>query len=54
MKVLPDFRQPDNIRFGIAPLYNSYEDIYTAAARLRTVVTERLYEKYDADGLVVT
>lgn len=54
MNVLPDFRQPNLIRFGIAPLYNSYLDIYTAVCHLRTIVTERLYEKYSRDMTAVT
>jgi len=54
MKVLPDFRRPDNIRFGLAPLYVSYTDIHTAITRLRTVVTERLYENYSRDYAAVT
>lgn len=54
MNVLPDFRQPDNIRFGIAPLYNSFTEIRTAMVRLHTVVSERRYEKYSHSGLVVT
>jgi len=53
-KVLPDFRRPDNIRLGIAPLYNSFADIHTAVERLRAVVVDHLYERYDANGLVVT
>jgi kynureninase len=54
MKVLPDFRAPDNIRFGISPLYNSFEDIYVAVSRLRQVVEGRLYEKYSEERPVVT
>ncbi len=46
MKVLPDFRAPDNIRFGIAPLYNSYADIHAAVSRLRQVVLEERYLAY--------
>lgn len=46
MKVLPDFRAPDNIRLGIAPLYTRFVDVWTAVNRLRHVVEERLYEKY--------
>ncbi len=46
MHVLPDFRGPDNLRLGIAPLYNSFTDIHEAVVRLRRVVEERLYEKY--------
>ena len=54
MNVLPDFRKPDNIRFGITPLYTSFADIYTALDRLRTVVVERLYEKYSLDDAFVS
>ena len=52
--VLPDFRAPDNIRLGIAPLYTSYRDIHTAVGRLRRSVEERLYERYSAEAPVVT
>ena len=54
MKVLPDFRPPDTIRLGLAPLYTTYRDIHTAVTRLRTVVAERLYERYSADAPIVT
>lgn len=47
--ILPDFRRPDNIRLGIAPLYTSYTEIYDALVRLRRVVTDKLYERYPAD-----
>ena len=52
--VLPDFRAPDNIRLGIAPLYTSYADIHAAAVRMRRIVDERLYERYPAEAPVVT
>jgi kynureninase len=52
--VLPDFRPPDNIRIGIAPLYNSFVDIHTVATRLQTVVSQDVYKQYAADKLVVT
>jgi kynureninase len=52
--VLPDFRAPDNIRLGIAPIYTSFRDIHTSVMRLRQIVTERLYEKYTGDVPVVT
>lgn len=54
MHVIPDFRRPDNIRLGITPLYTSYTDLYEAAHRLHTVVTQRLYEKYDTAVPTVT
>lgn len=54
MQVLPDFRKPDLIRFGIAPIYNSFMDVYTAVSRLRAIVQERRYEKYGGETAVVT
>lgn len=54
MNVLPDFRRPDNIRLGIAPLYNTFCEIHTAVTRLQQVVAERLYERYDPSGIRVT
>jgi len=54
VKVIPDFRSPDNIRLGIAPLYTTYIEIYQAMARIRTVVENRIYEKYTHERLAVT
>ena len=54
MHVLPDFRAPDNIRLGIAPLYTSFQDIYATVMRLRHIVVEKLYEKYSRETPTVT
>ncbi|NJN98321.1 MAG: kynureninase [Anaerolineales bacterium] len=54
VKVIPDFRAPDNIRLGIAPLYTTFADIYRAMARLRQIVEQRIYEQYSAERLAVT
>ncbi|MCG8349110.1 MAG: kynureninase [Chloroflexales bacterium] len=54
MNVLPDFRMPDNIRLGIAPLYTSFSDIHTAVTRMRQIVVEGLFEKYVDQAPVVT
>ncbi len=54
MNVLPDFRHPDNIRFGIAPIYTSFADIHEAVRRLVAVMTERWYEKYPVERARVT
>jgi kynureninase len=54
LNILPDFRRPDNIRLGIAPLYNTFEEVYKAAAGLKTVVEERLYENYAREMAGVT
>jgi kynureninase len=45
-----DFRVPNGIRLGIAPLYNSYADIAHAAAHLAAVLRRR---EYDAPELRV-
>ncbi|HEY5001601.1 MAG TPA: kynureninase [Ktedonobacteraceae bacterium] len=54
MGVLPDFRAPDNIRLGIAPLYTSFRDIHNTVMRLQQIVTEKLYEKYPNELPIVT
>ncbi|MDH3731463.1 MAG: kynureninase, partial [Acidimicrobiia bacterium] len=36
--VLPDFRPPDNLRLGIAPLYTRFADLATAVDALVTIV----------------
>jgi kynureninase len=54
MNIIPDFRAPDNIRLGIAPLYTRFEDIYETASRMRRIVGERLYERYPAARSTVT
>ncbi len=54
MQVLPDFREPDNIRLGIAPLYTRYEEIWEAVARIARVVEEKRYLTYPAERAAVT
>jgi kynureninase len=54
MKVIPDFREPNNIRLGFAPLYVSFTDIWEGFERIRKVVEEKRYEKYPKQRLVVT
>ena len=54
LRVIPDFRYPDNIRLGIAPLYTSFAEIHEGIIRLRRVIVERLYEKYPAERPDVT
>ncbi|MBX3118506.1 MAG: kynureninase [Fimbriimonadaceae bacterium] len=54
MNVVPDFRAPDNIRFGFAPLYTRFEDVALACERLHHVMVERVYESIPAERLTVT
>ena len=43
VRVIPDFRKPDNIRLGIAPIYNSFEDLFLGMRRIQ-VLTEKIRE----------
>ncbi len=54
MRVIPDFRYPDNIRLGIAPLYTSFADIYEGVIRLKQVMDRRLYDRYPSQRPEVT
>jgi kynureninase len=54
IRVIPDFRAPDNIRLGITPLYTTFTEIYRALERIRVIVEEKIYEQYSAEQLKVT
>ncbi|MDX1417261.1 MAG: kynureninase [Candidatus Promineifilaceae bacterium] len=54
MNVIPDFREPDNLRLGFAPLYTSFQDIYEAVTRMQRVVKDGLYKKYKPIAGLVT
>ena len=54
LRVIPDFREPDIIRLGVAPIYTRFSEIQRAMARLRQVVEDRLYESYSEERLAVT
>ncbi len=54
MDLVPDFRAPDNIRLGIAPLYTSFDEIYEAVERISLVVEEERYLHYPLQHLAVT
>jgi kynureninase len=54
LALIPDFRQPDNIRLGLAPMYNSYSEIWGGVERIRRAVVENRYEHYSTERLAVT
>ena len=51
--IIPDFRPPNNIRLGIAPLYNTYEEIFQTILRIKTIVETREFERFGEDRLEV-
>jgi kynureninase len=54
MNLIPDFREPDNLRLGFAPLYTSFVDVWEGFDRIKRVLTEKRYEKYPKQKLTVT
>jgi len=54
MNVIPDFREPDNIRLGFTPLYTSFAEVWEGFDRIKRVMEEKRYEKYPRQRLTVT
>jgi kynureninase len=46
--VVPDFRGPDAVRLGVAPLYTRHVDVWDALARLRDLVARGEHEQIPA------
>lgn len=52
--VVPDFREPDLIRFGVTPINTRFVDVWDAMHRLRTAVEERRFERFAVERTRVT
>jgi kynureninase len=52
--VIPDFRGPDTVRLGVAPLYTRYVDVWDALDRLRGLVERGEQRLVDATRSRVT
>jgi len=52
--VVPDFRHPDSIRFGLPPLYTRFADVWDAVDRLAGLVAEGVHERMPAAAARVT
>lgn len=52
--LIPDFREPDVIRLGFAPLYTRFVDIVEAVKRIRAVVDQEQYQAYEHVRAAVT
>jgi kynureninase len=52
--VIPDFRAPDSVRLGVAPLYTRFVDVWDALDRLRALVAAGDHEHVGAVGSRVT
>ncbi len=54
MNVIPDFREPDNLRLGLSPLTTSFDEIWQGVTRIATVMEQARYQKYPATRKAVT
>jgi kynureninase len=52
--VIPDFREPDNIRIGITPLYTTFTEIFLAIDKIRKIIVDKAFEKYSEEKELVT
>ena len=52
--VVPDFRAPDRLRLGLAPLYTRYLDVYEAMYRLRDILATGRHLGYPAQPTGIT
>ena len=52
--VIPDYRTPDRLRLGPAPISTSFTDVWDGLNRLRRIVDDRTYERYSAEPSRVT
>jgi kynureninase len=52
--VIPDFRTPDRLRIGFAPLYNTYAEVHQAFIRLRDIVESGAYRAFTKERTRIT
>jgi kynureninase len=52
--IIPDFRPPNNIRLGIAPLYNTFLELYETVLRIKQIVENQEFERFGEEKLEVT
>lgn len=52
--IIPDYRPPENLRFGFAPLYNTFSEIVSTVAELCRIVQEDEISSYNTNRDEVT
>jgi kynureninase len=53
-RVVGDYRVPERLRLGLAPLYTRFVDVHTGLSRLRDLVRAGRHERYPAETAGVT
>jgi len=54
MNVIPAFREPDNIRLGVTPMYTSFQDVWECVDRIERVIKEKRNLRFSETRLTVT
>lgn len=52
--VIPDYREPDGVRFGFSPLTTSYREVAAAVERLSRIMQTKSYEQLPLQKPAVT
>ncbi|MGH3727355.1 MAG: kynureninase [Micromonosporaceae bacterium] len=52
--VIPDFRAPERLRLGFAPIYTSFTEVYDGLHRLRRILADGSHLRFPADPARVT
>jgi kynureninase len=52
--VIPDFRTPDRLRIGFAPLYTTFAEVHEAFARLRGIIESGSYRDFPVERSRIT
>jgi len=52
--IIPDFRAPDNIRLGVNPLYNTFDEVYQTILQIEAIVKNEWYAAFDIKPQGVT
>jgi len=53
-KIIPDFREPDNIRFGFTPLYTTFTEIRQTVERIKNIMEAKEFELFSNERKTVT
>ncbi|HSO88423.1 MAG TPA: kynureninase [Draconibacterium sp.] len=54
IKIIPDFREPNNIRFGFTPLYTTFTEIWQTVERIQIILQTKEYEQFSNERKSVT
>lgn len=47
ISIIPDFRPPNNLRLGVAALYTRYMDLWFCVQRMKSIVENEEYQRWD-------